>query len=381
MGAEVFDIVRKVDQLSWPSGADFVLGAGQAVAPQVVLEQRNWSLYSLDLTTDLAWFVELPEGFDLSASAFAFIDQHAQARRVLQMSLSDLQEVAATAASPRHVIFVFNIGRCGSTLISHVLNTSPEVWGLSEPVAFVRLILQNYDSEHRLEASRGNLVNMIRACTLLQFRPPMGSSRNVFALKFHSQTLFQADLYHEAFPDASFVFLYRDAIGWTKSWYQMARKYGFAAELTGAKKSSIWNTVTAADDLALLAPYVDLDAPGLPLEDGLVIGWARNLEEYERQLAAGVPFLAMRYNDLNRDREMSLVRLFRHCGLPPDDAVAGLAAFDRDSQAGTLVSHDVAAEEMTDAQVDRLRGVLARHPRHGDPDQRLADIHSPAPAS
>lgn len=376
MRAMVFDILRKVDHLGWANEKDFVLGPGTPISQQVIVERENWSLYSLDLTTNLAWFVELPDGFDLSQSAFAFIDQHTNAKRVLRLSLDDLDAVAAQIPPPQHVIFVFNIGRCGSTLVSHVLNTSAKVWGLSEPIVYPRLIQQNYDADKRLGAPREKLANLIRSCTRLLFRPKAEAGCEVFAVKFHSQCLFQADLYREAFPDASFVFLYRDALGWAQSWYQMARKYGFPAELTGTAKTSIWNTITAADDVAFLRPYVDLDADAVRLEDGLVIGWTRNMEEYGHHLQAGVPFLALRYNEFNLDRTASLMRLFAHCGLPPEDVIGGLAAFDRDSQGGTMVSRDVAGEAMSEGQVTRLKGILARHPRFGDPGLKMADIYS-----
>lgn len=377
MTAMIFDITETVSDLGWNSEKDFALGDGQATSLQALVDQPDWSLYSLDLDRNLAWFVELPPGTDLSASVFAFRDQRRLARRVFQVSLDELIEVSPRIPPPAKVIFVFSIGRCGSTLVSHVLNTSPKVWGLSEPIAFPRLIMTNYNSDVRLTAPRPRMVEVIRACTRLQFRPPVGTGRDVFALKFHSQCFFHADLYFEAFPDAAFVFLYRDAVGWTKSWYQMAQKYGYAAQLTGATRVELWNCITAADDLTHLRPYVDVEAEQVAMEDGLVLGWARNMEEYGRFLEAGVPFLALRYNELNRDREASLERLFTHCGLPAEDAAAGLAAFDQDSQVGDIVSSDVVAEAMTYAQVARLREVLARRPTYGNADLRLEQIHSP----
>jgi hypothetical protein len=154
----------------------------------------------------------------------------------------------------------------------------------------------------------------------------------------------------------------------------MAQKYGYEAVLTGPKRLEIWNCITAADGLAHLQPYVDLGDASLELEDGLIHGWARNMEEYQHLLAAGVPFLALRYNELNSDRTGSVERLFRHCHLPVQQAGAALAAFDRDSQAGDIVSADVEAEAMTEGQVERARNLLARRPRYNDPDLLLPDI-------
>ena len=90
MSATIFDIRETVSDLGWNSEKDFVLGAGQTVSPQTLVDQPDWSLYSLDLKRGLAWFVELPPGLDLSASAFAFRDQRQMARRVLQVSLDEI---------------------------------------------------------------------------------------------------------------------------------------------------------------------------------------------------------------------------------------------------------------------------------------------------
>ncbi len=58
--------------------------------------------------------------------------------------------------------------------------------------------------------------------------------------------------------------------------------------------------------------------------------------------------------------------------------MAGLAALDQDSQAGDIVSHDVVAEAMSNAQIERLRGALARRRTYGNPDLQLRDVNSVA---
>jgi hypothetical protein len=88
---------------------------------------------------------------------------------------------------------------------------------------------------------------------------------------------------------------------------------------------------------------LDLEADEVPLEDALAPGWAYNMEDYTRHLRSGVPFLALRYDDLNNARAASLKRLFAHCDLPVDAVGPALAAFERDSQANTMLSRDRAA--------------------------------------
>jgi len=127
-----------------------------------------------------------------------------------------------------------------------------------------------------------------------------------------------------------------------------------------------------------LRPYVDIDAPEVQLEGALAPCWACNMEEYCRHPSAGVPFMALRYNDLNADRTASMRQLFAHCGLSEADAASALSAFDHDSQAGTMVSHEVPADGLTLGQATRVRHILQLQPKFNDPDLRLDDIYTGA---
>lgn len=381
MDATLHDIVSHREHLAFSSPADFVLGPGQPVSSRLVVEQPGWSLYTLEKDTQSAWFVELPPDLDLSQAPFAYLDQHRHARRVLRVPFEALENLADALPPLPQVIVIFSIGRCGSTLLSNVLNTVPGVWSLSEPDAYSRLVMENYTSTERLGYPPEQVVRLIRACTRLLFRPPPSVEARVFAVKFRSQATFQADLYHRALPEASFVFLYREALSWANSFSTMLRKYQVPGVLTGEERSWVWNVVTAAEDLSKARPYLDLEADEVPLEDALAPGWARNMEEYTKHLHRGVPFLALRYDDLNKTREASLERLFAHCGLPVDAVKPALAAFERDSQANTRLSRDAKGDALSQEQRSRLAAILAQVPVYGDPNLRLADIYSPGATS
>lgn len=378
MAAVVHDVLARNDQTGFANLDDFALGPGLPTDPRRVVTEATWSLYGLDLARDVAVFVDLPEGTDLARSPFVYATQHELAQRVLTLSLTEMEEVADLMPPLGPVIFVFSIGRCGSTLLSHALNAVPGVWGLSEPDAYSTLILQHFDSPTRQTFAPDQVVRLIRASTRLQYRPPQGRQGAGLAVKFRSQSLFQADLYHAAFPDAAFVFLYRDAVGWAQSVYGMMRQYGFADILTGDDRLLPWTIFTAAEDRARLDSMVDIGAAEVPAEVPLAPAWAQNMAEYTRQLKGGVPFLALRYNEFNRDREASLVQLLQHCHLPVGAAADALATFETDSQAGTKLARDLNIFRLTEARLDRLRELLARDPIFGNPDLRLADIYTAA---
>jgi hypothetical protein len=376
MPAQLQDVMACRTPIGWANLDDFDLGPPIAAPARAVIDQPNWTLYGLDHARDRAVFTDLPDGTDLADSPFAYATQHRLSRRVLTMSLAELEAVADLAPPPPRVILIFSIGRCGSTLLSHALNTVPGVWCLSEPDAFSTLILQHYHSRQRSAFPRDQIIRLIRASTRLQFRPPPGRQATVFAIKFRSQALFQADLYHRALPDAVCVFLYRDALGWANSVYGMMRQYDVPDTLTGPDRALAWSIFTAASDPAPLGGLIDLTAPEVPMELALGPAWSCNMAEYARHLTAGVPFLALRYNEFNRDREASIARLLRHCGLPEDHAATALQAFETDSQSGTHLSREVTTDRLPPERLDRLAALLARLPAFTDPNLILPDAHT-----
>ena len=378
MAAVVHDVLARNDQTGFANLDDFALGPGLPTDPRRVVTEATWSLYGLDLARDVAVFVDLPEGTDLARSPFVYATQHELAQRVLTLSLTEMEEVADLMPPLGPVIFVFSIGRCGSTLLSHALNAIPGVWGLSEPDAYSTLILQHFDSPTRQSFAPDQVVRLIRASTRLQYRPPADREGAVFAVKFRSQTLVQADLYHAAFPEAACVFLYRDALGWANSMYGMLRQFDVSDPMTGDDRAMPWTSLTAASERWRLNLMVDIDAPEVATEVPLAPIWAQNMAEYTRQLQAGVPFLALRYNEFNRDREASMVQLLQHCHLPVGAAADALATFESDSQTGTKLARELNMYRLSQTRLDRLRALLARDPIFGNPDLRLADIYTAA---
>ena len=379
MPALLHTVLARRPPVGWANLDDFDLGPATPTPTRTVIDQPGWTLYGLDHARDLAVFTDLSPGTDLADSPFAYATQHRLARRVLTMSLAELEAVADLAPPVPRGILIFSIGRCGSTLLSHALNTVPGVWCLSEPDAFSTLILQHYHSRQRSGFPDDQIIRLIRACTRLQFRPPAGRQADVFAMKFRSQALFQADLYHRALPEAACVFLYRDALGWANSVYSMMRQYDFPDTLTGPDRILAWSIFTAAADPAPLDGLIDLTAPEVPMELALGPAWSCNMAEYTRHLAAGVPFLALRYNEFNRDREASITRMLRHCGLPEVHAASALQAFERDSQSGTHLSREVTTERLSPDRLERLAALMSRLPDLSDPNLILPDIHSGSP--
>lgn len=116
--------------------------------------------------------------------------------------------------------FIFHVSRCGSTLVSNILSSSPRNWVIAEPRPINNLLLSLHqvDEVDRVRLVRG-LIKSLGQATL-------ASEENYF-IKFSSWNVLLLPLIRQAFPDVPWVFLYRhpvevmvsnikDAGGWVR---------------------------------------------------------------------------------------------------------------------------------------------------------------------
>ncbi|WP_421725391.1 hypothetical protein [Bauldia sp.] len=351
--------------------AHFERGPGTPVPAGIVVDQPGWSLYCLDMETRQAVFVETDADIDLADAPFFYSKQFEAARRVALVPFAALGTLAAAVPAPDRLAFIFNTGRCGTTLVNAMLNRVEGVWSLSEPDALFDLAMARDTldpAEHR---------DLLEASTRLLFRPPSARAVHTLVIKPRSQSLFHADLAHAAFPDASLVFMYRDGVGWARSFFQMATKLGFDPDFDEENRRFSWWILSGGTDPSYLRPYLDFDAEIVRVDALLAPVFGLYMETYLRHVRAGVPFLAIRYNELNADRDAVTARLLRHCGLPETALPAALSGFESDSQAGTAIGRDRQGAAFGAAERDRFLSVLAHHPQAGWVDALLPDIDHP----
>jgi hypothetical protein len=362
---------RLVDNELWPAAlGNFRLGAGEAVEAGRAVEEPGWSLYCLDWASRRALFLDIGADLDLAREAFVHGTQFRLARRALLVPFDDLDALAASIPAPRRMLLIFNSGRFCTTLVNAMLNEIEGVWSLSEQDVHFEMLMQ------RASLDGAEIECLLAPATRLMFRPPPGRAAHTFAIKFRSQDLFHADRFHAVFPDAVCLFLYRDAAGWGRSVWHMLAPFGLLAR---DQRRYLWWILSAGTDPAALDGIVDLDAEDVSPEEIIAASWALSIDQYRRHLAAGVPFLALRYNELDADRARVAARLLQHCRLPAATLPAALRAFGRDSQAGTLLARDRLQTVFTEAHLARFRATLARCPGAPSADVILPDIYTDGP--
>lgn len=368
--------LHKIESRSIPHPAEaailknFTMGKGEPASPEIVLNEDGWSLYCLDQSSKMAVFVKTPPDSDLNATAFMRMAQYQSASHVLLVAWSNLAQLAAKIPEPENLILIFNIGRSGTTLVSRMLARVPDVLSLSEPEALFNITMEKNSNDPKLNQEQ------IFACTKLSCKPPYGQPPKTVAMKFQSQNILNCDDYFAGFPNAKYVFLYRDAKTWANSIYKMTRSFGFPELWDQPHLDTAWSIFSAASNIEYLAPYLDLQAEFTHPEQLIGPAWAFYLEYYMAWLAKGIPFLAMRYNEINADHETATTILLKHCGLSNSAVADAMHGFDEDSQKDSGIGQDNKFEGFKPENYARLMETLAKHPRFNSPDIILPDIYA-----
>lgn len=358
----------KFNEMFYALPGDFTRSGGVPVDASRVVDEPGWSPYCLDVEHRSLTFVRLPAAIDLAEAPFYYVTQYREANAVIDMPFDEAVALASSLPMP-DVALIFSIGRCGTTLVSHALNGSPEVVSISEPETFFHRALQAMPAG----SERNGLID---ALCRLHFAVRKNKDARLLAIKFRSQALFAGEQIYRALLRASYVFMYRDAVGWTESLMQFATAVGATFPLSTQSRDLTWMLVSADQPLSVLAKYTDIDVEFTEGAALIPAGWSIQLTEYRKLLHLGVPFLALRYNELVANRKTELERLFAHCGIAAGAVDKALDAFDEDSQKGTIIERKEERTHLDAAGVALLRRTLSCDPLSADPDLRLPDIYT-----
>lgn len=348
----------------------FTLDAGTPTDPERLVNEIGWTAYCLDEPNRRVLFVDMPPDTDLSKKAFVYDAQFQLAQRVLAVPYDRLERVAALVVPPENMIFVFSTGRCGSTLLNHVLNAVEGVHCLSETD-----IHSNLSLLRGAEPGRDAEIAMIlKSCTLLWSQTAHWAGDATFGIKFRSQAVAIMDLFYEAFPDARNIFMYREAVAWAQSLYRYLRRFGYSDVSTSRAELIDGWAGLATRDTTVMDAMIAVEREVVTLAEFFAPFWVYHLELYRKSIAQGMLLYALRYEEMIGEPEIALRALFTYCRLDVPSLDAVMAVFAEDSQKGTALERDHTDADMTAEQVALFKTTLAKHPLYHDPDLRLLDM-------
>ncbi|XP_078674373.1 uncharacterized protein LOC144912693 isoform X1 [Branchiostoma floridae x Branchiostoma belcheri] len=213
-------------QRTLPRSSVFDTDVGESLPDPVRFLQKNGAqflVYSLDFDQRVLGLVKVREGIDVRKAPFLHQAQRENAEELLLLPFDVLPTVAdgleETQLAVKN-IFLYNTGRCGSTLMCKALDVISEVQAVSEPDVFQVIIERVCKKDVPLSSDERNEIIKLLKCSVIlinfyfQQKDP---SRKVICYKFRSDAIFIADLIQKAAPMAKTIFMYRDLPGFYDS--------------------------------------------------------------------------------------------------------------------------------------------------------------------
>lgn len=350
---------------------DFTFVEGDTISPEIVAINPNISLYCLDDASRCAIFVELPPGVDLTESAFYHQSLFENAKHLVAVSYEVFHQLAADVpVQPENVIIIHTTGRAGSTLLHRVFNQLGSAVSLSEPDAFASVLyFRAADGSRDLE-----LIELLRSSLAMTFRHLTGDTSKTCSFKLRNQAVEVIDLLYKAFPEAQHIFLYRNAIDFTSSFYRLFLEGGFTQD------QPLEEVVRQIHDYLgretdEVASFLDTTRDSVTTVERIALIWLLLMDRALRFYQQDIPILGVRYEDLNTERPKTVRLLFEYCELPPEYVEIGLRAFEHDAQEGTSLARANPqkgnALSLTPEQIAQVHAILARHPVIRTPDYVL----------
>ena len=365
--AAAFPILRRFsrNERHTASWHDFQLGR-----PEAEDFIRRWrddphtlTPYCLDRRSRSLLFVETAPGVDLcTVHPFFYQAQRLCAIRLHSVPMPVVLAMARDLpATLDKLTLIHSTGRCGSTLLTQLLQTQGDMVTVSEPDLYTQLV-------HLPQQDALELAPVIRAATL--FLRASLARNGYMALKMRGVVTYRAAMLAEALPGARSIFLYRHAVDVVNSFLTtMVPPWLFRLERALGIERLPTRWLMPSTHAQRLAPLL-MDRSYRPT--GLVgfftMAWLSKMEAALAFQEQGGLAATLRYEALHRDPEGTLERLATALGLGGNLQPAALEkALGKDAQQGSsMASRQVRVLDQYDEM--RLRRLLAHHPRLNQPD-------------
>jgi hypothetical protein len=329
--ATVWEILARKQERNGSLSEEFELREGAQTAPDSVLRAPNTSLYSVDPNLRVAVFADLPPEVDITAAAFSRIAQFEQARRLIAVPFEELERLAESVPQPEQMVVFYNTARSGTTLLHHMLNRIDGVACLAEANFLVNL--RWHRDFAKLDFGPAAFADVLRWCLRMQ---AWRYADRTLVFKLRNSEAPLLPVIDEVLPDSRRIMLYRDALAVGGSWKQQYVEWGWDRDYSLDELGERFLVTPGTQDV--LRRWLDASPlSALPSEIAVLSMWIDGIVPYLDAQQRGVPFFALRYDDLVAQPERMLRKLLAHLELPADGIDHALAVLPEDSQAGTEI--------------------------------------------
>ncbi len=330
---------------------DFLYKHKEYVNPEYVLKHKNATLMAVE--KDYALFAVSDPSVDVYDSqkfSFLFMADYEQAKELVIIPIKSFHRLADELGDPKvPVAMTAMTTRCGSTLLTQMLNRVPGVRCMSEPWATVNVHELRSMGLVTPEESRQLLKSAIRLHCKLE---PKSEVKLVF-LKMTAFNGPQFVDFGQLFPQFKFFFNTRHPVPSMKSlktvvstvtadlymvlgirWRELV-KMNFCISY-----DSKYNHV--AERYSRWMPNLPTDALGIMLYSFSILAYFENKDLYDHVIL---------YENLSSNPEEEVTKIFNILGLSHDHVPKALGALKKDSQNGTWVKRGAAKKLVMDPKI------------------------------
>jgi hypothetical protein len=352
--------------ISIVSPDDFSYEPGPEIAPDLILADPRFSLYCFDPINNAAIFAECEDPSAVDRAVFYYQGQAEHAIGLASMPLEIFHRVARQLPiEQERIIFVHSVGRCGSTLLSKVLQAVPSVHSLSEPddltqIGNLRVTGTLTDAE---------ICDLLSSSIRWRFKARTGEPAQFLAVKPRSEVMGLADLLGPLFPEAKHFFLYRNGLAWMRSLFR-----GFSADRDvydvekNREMAQSW-----ARNVPLVREFISDGASLNPVQIR-ILAWISCTEAYLGLAEMPIPTCAAKFEDLTAHPVPVLKQFLEFCEISDLDWPAIEEVLGRDSQAGSIYDREERRKltrELTDDLVQDVYDMIAARPSLRNPEVTL----------
>ncbi|MEO1289584.1 MAG: sulfotransferase [Chloroflexota bacterium] len=294
-------------------------------------------------------FVETPSDYELQGKPFLYNEQFRNAQRVYEVSYDEWFKWLKSQPLPDKPIFVCGIGRSGTTLMARAMYQLSNTTVYDEPDVYVPIIRLPQEEQ----------IPLIQASTA-----SFNQHGTRLVIKHRSFVSYMIESLLEAHPNAKILYMYRNTYDWIISNMRLILRTPWHAGVVHELIRIIFKHFLPALDPS--------EFRGTHMVESGALLWLRFNEHYTSLVEQGYPVLGIRYEDLVDAPESVMSQVFDFCELPTSQVATALGAFERNSQSGTIFSHQYLADvELNERQKSLIQGMLNRHEWMNDPYMRL----------
>lgn len=335
---QVLDVVLfyAFDSMVCTSRSNFICRHNRFEDPRYIFDNDHVTLITLD--DKYAIFGEARrKGMQLwkmDFSAFMKLAQLEYCDRLLLVPLDHFHRMAEELGDPRsEIVFLFNVGRCGSTFMTQLMENTGQCVSISEPGPLF-VVLQKQQEQ---TADRDNLSRLCRDSIRWICRPCTSYKPLVYFVKVAPSCTPILPIVSDVFPHSKYLFMYRNVRDVAQSFYTVLQELPFMFLMSSLARLS---STLRRKFLTQFGMWQLFEKEGAVWDDMVLgtVGFIKVCEIYLEFRNKGFPISAVRYEDTVSDPLNSTKRIFNYCGLPDSLVERSLEGLVLDSQRNSPLS-------------------------------------------